>query len=169
MRTHSPADADIRVYTFKEGLLSTVAHDLQIRATRFEIVVDPNTAAVRGRIEAASLEVVCAMKDGREDPGTLSAGNKADIQDNMRKEVLNSAKFLSILFESTRVTDTEVTGRLTLRGVTREIRLSVRVEGDRRIGEARLDQRDWGIKPYSALLGALKIQPEVKIVVSLPL
>lgn len=168
MRSHSPADADVRVFTYKEGLLSTVAHDLQLRATRFEIVVDPNTGAVRARIEAGSVEVVCAMRDGREDPGTLSASNKADIVENMRKEVLNSAKYLSILFESTRVTDSEVTGKLTLRGVTRDVRLSVRVEGDRRIGETRLDQRDWGIKPYSALLGALKIQPEVRVVVSLP-
>lgn len=168
MRTLSPADVDIRVFTFKEGLLSTVAHDLQIKVNRFEIVVDPVTCAVRARIEAGSLEVVCAMKDGREDPGTLSASNKADIQDNIRKDVLNSAKFISIVFESTSVSDTAVTGKLTLHGVTREIRLAVRQEGARRVGEVRLDQREFGIKPYSALLGALKIQPEVLVRISLP-
>lgn len=168
MRTLSPADVDIRVFTFKEGLLSTVAHDLQIKVNRFEIVVDPNSGAVRARIEAGSLEVVCAMKDGREDPGTLSASNKADIQDNIRKDVLNSAKFISIVFESTSVSDTAVTGKLTLHGVTREIRLAVRQEGARRVGEVRLDQREFGIKPYSALLGALKIQPEVLVRISLP-
>lgn len=169
MRTLSPADVDIRVFTFKEGLLSTVAHDLQIKVNRFEIVVDPVTCAVRARIEAGSLEVVCAMKDGREDPGTLSASNKADIQDNIRKDVLNSAKFISIVFESTSVSDTAVTGKLTLHGVTREIRLAVRQEGARRVGEVRLDQREFGIKPYSALLGALKIQPEVLVRISLPI
>lgn len=169
MRTLTSADVDIRVFTFKEGLLSTVAHDLQIRVTRFEVIVDPNTCAVRARMEAGSLEVICAMKDGREDPGALSASNKADIQNNIRKEVLNSAKFASILFESTHVSETAVSGKLTLHGVTREVRLAVSVEGQRRVGELRLDQRDFGIKPYSALLGALKIQPEVLARISIPL
>lgn len=168
MRTLSPETADIAVFTYKEGLLSTVAHDLKLKVHRFEIVVDPSTSAVRARIEAGSLAVVSAMKDGREDPGALSASNRADIEQNIRKEVLNSARFASIVFESTTVTDAEVTGKLTLNGVTREVRLSVTLDGDRRVGEARLDQRDFGIKPYSALLGALKIQPHVVVRVSLP-
>ena len=169
MRTLYPGTAEIRVFTYKEGLLSTVAHDLQLSVNRFEIVVDPNTAAVRARIEAGSLEVKCAMKDGREDPGALSASNKADIEQNIKKEVLHSAKFISIVFESTSVSDTEVTGKLTLHGITRDVRLSVTQDGERRVGELRLDQRDFGIKPYSALLGALKIQPHVLVRVSLPI
>ena len=82
---------------------------------------------------------------------------------------MNSAKFISIVFESTSVSDAEVTGKLTLHGITRDVRLSVTQDGERRVGELRLDQRDFGIKPYSALLGALKIQPHVLVRVSLPL
>src|SRR4051812_4209200 len=36
-----PASAECLVYTFKEGLLSAVAHDLKIRVERFEIEVTP--------------------------------------------------------------------------------------------------------------------------------
>ena len=32
-------------------------------------------------------------------------------------------------------------------------------------GSAAVKQTDWGIKPYSALFGALKVNDEVKVVV----
>jgi polyisoprenoid-binding protein YceI len=32
-------------------------------------------------------------------------------------------------------------------------------------GSAKVNQSDWGIKPYSALFGALKVNDEVKVVV----
>ena len=32
-------------------------------------------------------------------------------------------------------------------------------------GDAAVKQSDWGIKPYSALFGALKVNDEVKVVV----
>ena len=31
--------------------------------------------------------------------------------------------------------------------------------------EARIDQRDFGIKPYSAMFGTLKVKPEVVVTV----
>jgi hypothetical protein len=34
------------------------------------------------------------------------------------------------------------------------------------VAEFRIDQRDFGIKPYSAMLGTLKIKPEVVVRVS---
>ena len=64
---------------------------------------------------------------------------------------------------STQVTPTEVVGKLTLHGVTREIRCTRSGE----LVEARLDQRDFGIKPYSAMFGTLKVKPEVVVTVRL--
>ncbi len=168
MNTHGPARADIRVFIYKEGLLSTVAHDLQLRITRFEISLSPSGQGFWARIEASSVEVISAMKDGHEDPGALSASNKAEILSNIRKEVLHSDKYNSVVFESTAVSEGQVSGKLTLHGVTREIRVKVRDEGGERVGEVRLDQRDFNIKPYSALFGALKVQPEVLVRVTIP-
>ena len=169
MRVLGPDTADIRVFTYKEGLLSKVAHDLELRVGRFEIAVDPNTGSVRARIEARSLEVVNALRNGVQDPNMLTPSNKAEILDNLRKDVLHTDKWTSIVFESTSVSDTLVTGRLSLHGITREIQVTVRQEADARVGEVRLDQRDFGIRPYSAMLGALKVQPEVLVRVRMPL
>ena len=45
-----------------------------------------------------------------------------------------------------------------------EIELSVSSKGEVS-GGATLRQTDWGIKPYSALFGALKVADEVEVVV----
>ena len=168
MITLGPQTADVRVFAFKEGLLSTVAHDLQLKLNRFEISWNPATNAYWARLEASSIEVVCAMRNGVEDHGALSAANRAEILGNLRKDVLHFDKYNSVVFDSSSVSDSEITGRLTLHGVTRPIRLSLRDEAGQRIGEARLDQRDFNIRPFSALLGALKVQPEVLVRVTVP-
>jgi polyisoprenoid-binding protein YceI len=56
-----------------------------------------------------------------------------------------------------------VRGELTLVGTTRPIAFDVIVDGDRLSGSAVITQSDWGIKPYSALFGALKVADEVEI------
>jgi polyisoprenoid-binding protein YceI len=154
--TKRPAEAF--VYTFKEGLLSAVAHDLKIRVERVELEVDGETA-VRATFDAGSLRVVTTRRDGADAPGLLPTMLYGEIEKNIRNDVLKPAKFPQVKFESTSVTPGEVLGRLTLCGVTREIRC--KREGDR--VEARLDVRDFGIKPYSAMLGTLKVKPEVVV------
>lgn len=161
-----PDRAQIRVFTYKEGLLSTVAHDLQLAARRFQITVEG--ATVRAEIDPASLEVVSAMKAGALDPGTLKDKDKAEIAGNLRDDVLHVSRHPSIRFESTALDATTLRGRLTLHGATREIALSLQDSPGRRRAEVKLDQRDFGIKPYSALLGALKVQPVVKVEIELP-
>jgi hypothetical protein len=37
------------------------------------------------------------------------------------------------------------------------------------VGRARIDQRDFGITPFSAMMGTLKVQPHVDIEVRVPL
>lgn len=165
-----PDRAQIRVFTYKEGLLSTVAHDLQIAVRRFQITVEdtPEGITVRAEIDAGSLEVVSAMKAGALDPGTLKDKDKAEIAGNIRDDVLHVSRHPSIRFESTSLEASTLRGRLTLHGATREITLSLQDSPGRRRAELKLDQRDFGIKPYSALLGALKVQPVVKVEIELP-
>jgi hypothetical protein len=44
----------------------------------------------------------------------------------------------------------------------------VRADGDRWVTDLKLHQPDFGIKPFSAALGALKVKPDVIIRVSVP-
>ena len=64
------ATAECLVFTYKAGLLAGVAHDLKLRAERFEIAIDDE--GIRAQFDAASLRVVCAQaggKDIREEAG----------------------------------------------------------------------------------------------------
>jgi hypothetical protein len=154
--------AEVLVFTFKDGLLSAVAHDLKIRVDGVQLETDGETFA-RATFDAGSLKVVTPRKNGVDASSLLPQLAYAEIERNIRSDVLRVAKFPQIRFETTQVSATAVTGKLTLCGVTRE--LTCTRSGD--LVEARLDQRDFGIKPYSAMLGTLKVKPEVIVTVQL--
>ncbi len=166
MARHDPSSAEVLVFTFKEGLLSAVAHDLKLRVGRFTIEVDGGAA--RGEFDARSLSVVCAVQDGKDAPAALSEVMRAEIERNAARDVLDASRHPSIRFETTSVTPAAVAGNLTLCGVTRPVRGERHDQPGRAVAEFRLDQRDFGIRPYSAMFGTLKIKPEVRVVVSIP-
>ena len=161
MARYDASSAEILVFTFKEGLLSAVAHDLKLKATKFTLDVEGTSAKLD--LDAGSIRVVTAMKDGAENPSAIPASKYAEIEKNATGDVLQVKKFPTIQFVSTSVTDTEVVGNLTLHGQTQQVR-------GRRSGntaEFRIEQRHFGIKPFSAMLGALKVKDEVLVKISL--
>jgi hypothetical protein len=166
-------NADVLVFTFKEGLLSAIAHDLEIRVTTFAIHVDEATNAIDATFDARSLKVMGAMKDGAKSPGALSDSDKHKIEANLADDVLHVKKHPEIRFVSTSVdeetdgTGYRVRGRLTLCGQTHDIGFVTRTDGEGQVAEVKLDQPTWGIKPYSAMLGTLKIKPEVIVRIAL--
>lgn len=162
MSRHDASQAEVWIFTFKEGALSALAHDLKIAVTKLQL--EATEVAVTASFEASSLRVVCPRKEGRDNPGALPTLLYGEIEKNIAKDVLEAGKFPLVRFQSTRITPTEVIGQLTLHGVTREIRCTRAADG--RV-EARLDQRDFGIKPYSAMFGTLKVKPEVVVSVRL--
>jgi polyisoprenoid-binding protein YceI len=171
MAHYDAASAECLVFTFKEGLLSAIAHDLRIRVTRFDVDVE-GTSAVRARFDADSLRVVSAMHDGVPNEATLSDGDKQKIEGNIRDDVLAAKKHPEIRFDATKITPEgegfRVEGDLALHGQTRPIAFHARPEGDRLVAEVTLHQPDFGIKPYSAMLGTLKIKPDVRVRCSIP-
>ena len=56
-----------------------------------------------------------------------------------------------------------VTGLLRLRGEERPVSFAVSSNGPTITASLRVDQCDWGIKPYSALLGALRVDACVTV------
>lgn len=160
MARYDASTAEILVFTFKEGLLSAVAHDLKLKATKFSLEVEGNSA--RLELEAGSLRVVNAMKDGVDAPSMVPSSKFPEIEENAR-ETIGAKKFPTIQFVTTEVSETSIAGKLTLHGQTHEVR------GTRSGSsvELRFDQRTFGIKPFSAMLGALKVKPEVKVSVKL--
>jgi polyisoprenoid-binding protein YceI len=158
--------AEVVILTFKEGLLSAVAHDLKLKLGRFTIAAE--TDRLVGEFDTGSVRVLEAMRDGHEQVGALSASMKADIEKNIVHDVLDTRKHPTARFETTHVTPHSVEGRLTLHGVTKAVSGVRSDTGGQRVAEFHIDQRDFGIKPYSAMLGTLKIKPEVVVRVSVP-
>lgn len=150
-------DVTIEVRTFKEGLLSRVAHDLKLEVGSVEVGDDWSA-----RIDPASLRVVCAMKKGTPDLRALSDRDKRSIEGSLRDDVLHVARHPEIRFRPTSVERDRVQGELLLHGVRRPLELQFRS------GQAvvRLHQPDFGIRPFSAMMGTLKVQPTVEVVVT---
>lgn len=174
MPRYDSSTADCRIFTFKEGLLSAVAHDLELVVGTFEIDVAEDRAEVSATFDPGSIRVVDAVVDGRRSPGTLSDKDKKKIEANIVSDVLGR-RSQPIRFRSSEVRPLssdagwEVRGELTLTGRTVAVTVPVRREPDALVGEVTLHQPDFGIKPYSAMLGALKVRPDVRVRVRMPL
>lgn len=167
MAAFSPRNASAEVLTFKEGLLSPIAHDLRIRVQRFEVSVDGGE--VCGDFDLGSLVVVCARKDQEDEPGTLSDADKAKIRDTIQAEVLHTSRYPETHFEAdlNELADGVVPGVLELHGEEREVRARVVEEPAGVRVSVDVHQPDFGIKPYSAMFGTLRVRADVVIEVLL--
>ena len=151
------SNADCRVFTYKDGLLSPFGHDLELKVTRFTI--EEKDGVVEARFSPDSFEVVNAT--GGAVP--LLPRDRASIPETIAKDIL---KRKEIVFRSTRISDDEVRGSLTLAGRTREIVCKHQIDGVRHTATARIHQPDFAITPYRAMLGALRLKADIDIKVS---
>ncbi|MSP61885.1 MAG: YceI family protein [Myxococcales bacterium] len=167
-----PPAAECLVFTFKEGLLSPIAHDLKLAVGRFSIAIDAAALSVTARFDASSLRVVSALHGGAEAPGALSPRDRATIEEHLRDEVLEARRHPEIAFRSTAVTAVpggfHITGLLALHGRERPLAVVAHRRGDHLVAEIALHQPDFGIQPYRAMLGTLRIRPDVRVRLTLP-
>lgn len=157
----------VLVFTYKEGLLSRLAHDLQIECHRFEI--ERHGTEVTGRFALGSLRVDGAVQHGRVAPGVLSDGDRRKIEQTMADDVLESRRFAEATLRATLVPATRtLEGSLTLHGRTASLPpVVVQRRGAQWVAEVTLQPSRWGIAPYRALAGALKLQDRVMVRVEL--
>jgi len=172
--THYRLDAGqsrFTVQAFAEGLFSPFGHDPVIAIRDFEGKAEcaPETleaAKLRVKVKADSLAVADDIKEK----------DRREMEQMMREQVLETARFPEITFESTRVNASRlsggryrarVVGDLTLHGVTgRNLWIQAEVtpgeESLRAQGEFTLRQTDYRIKPVSVAGGTLKVKNELK-------
>ena len=168
-----PSTANCLVFTYKEGLLSAVAHDLQLRVERFAITVDDAAWRVDARFDARSLRVVGVMRDGVAHPDALGDADKRSIEQTVAREVLHADRHPEIRFGSEAASadgdEVRVQGTLSLHGVERPLLVPVRRRADGAwTAEVRLDQPDFGIRPYRAMLGTLRVRADVVVTLVVP-
>jgi polyisoprenoid-binding protein YceI len=172
-----PAQSSLVVQLFKDGVAARLGHDHVVHARELSGTVaydprNPEASSIRVAVEVGSLIA--------DDPGTRrkfglagepSASDRAEIDKAMKADgQLAAARFPSMTFTSTAIATQPdgrvlVTGRLTIRGVTNELKFPAQmsVEDARLRGRAQLKfkQSSFGYPPYSALLGAIKNKDEV--------
>ena len=165
-------DARCRVFTYKEGLLSAVAHDLEIDVARFWVEWPDDASRLTAELDARSLHVLHAVHDGRAAPNALSERDRRKIEQNIVEEVLSASRHPTVRFEASlawaggRPT---IEGTLTLLGRSRPVRPTVSEQGGELLARATLHQPDFGITPYSAMLGTLQIKPDVTVEMRIPI
>jgi polyisoprenoid-binding protein YceI len=156
-----PDDGTLAVRTGRTGTVAKAGHDLLIHVTKWAGTLETGDApSVALDADATSLKV----REGSGGMKALDDGDLANIEQTIDDEVL---KRQDISFRSTRVEETadglSVTGDLTLRGATRPIAFDLALTDDRVRGVAVVKQTEWGMKPYTALFGALKVADEVRV------
>jgi YceI-like domain len=156
-------NAELLVFTFKEGLLSKLAHDLKLKLGKFSLELDGE--ALAGVFDLSTLKVVSPRRDGVDDAGLMPTRFYAEIEKNAREDVLETRKFPMARLAAA-VGASAIAGQLTLHGQTRPVECTLKETDRARIAEAWLDVRDFGLKPYSAMLGTLKVKPKVQVIVT---
>jgi hypothetical protein len=155
-----PDNATLTVRTGRGGAAAKAGHDLVLEVTRWSATLGDDAAELTA--DARSLRV----RHGSGGISPLGAEEKAGIAQTIDDDVLRGA---AIAFRSTRVArrdDTvEVAGELELAGQRRPLTFTLHQRDGGVAGSARIKQTDWGMKPYSALFGTLKVADEVEVVI----
>jgi polyisoprenoid-binding protein YceI len=154
----------IHLFTFRKGMAARLGHDLRLSVD--DAAIDYRDGHVRVEIAATSLHVDGAVKAGALDPRGLGADDRHTILVTMREQVLEVAAHPTIVYEGdTRVAvdRVDVDGRLTLHGRALPLPLQLRRQGDRLVGEVTLQPSRWGIAPFKALGGTLRVDDRIVV------
>ncbi|MFB7109148.1 YceI family protein [Streptomyces sp. NPDC056291] len=165
-----PPTGRLLIKTGRAGLGRKAGHDLTIEATRWSgnaliVASDPGQSSVTVTVETGSLTV----REGTGGVKPLTDADKAEIKRTLEGEgVLHTAQHPTIAFRSTSITGTpgsfEIAGELTIKGRTHPVTVHGASDRDGMVcGSATVTQSAWGIKPYSAFLGALRLADDVRI------
>src|SRR5690606_40678186 len=140
-----------RVFRERGALLSRLAHDVELRLARFEVVESENS--VRVEFEPDALVVEGALTNGVVDPSTLSAADRSEIERNLRQalktDVYPQGSFIGTFQQKDDVVLVE--GSLTLLGEQRHVTWTLAPRGDQVVGNLTLEPTRSRIARYRAL------------------
>lgn len=160
-----PDSGELLLRTGVAGSASRMGHRLTIamRAWHAEVEWDGDEpTAVEVTVDLDSLDVL--RGEGGMTP--LTGAEKGLIRSNALK-TLRAKKFPQAVFRSTSVERSgsvvRLVGVLDLAGHSAEQTVEVQVSDDSLAGAASVRHSEFGIKPYSMLMGAMKVADEVGV------
>jgi polyisoprenoid-binding protein YceI len=147
-----------------------VGHDLVIEVGQWNATVavgdDGTPTSVSLQADPSSLKVL----EGHGGVKPLTDSDRNEIRSNIDEKILRHP----ITFTSSSVEHSDgrliVHGDLSMAGTARPAGFELAVDEHGRVsGTLPVAQSEWGIKPYRALMGALKVRDSVDIVLDAPL
>lgn len=163
------SDGELLIRTGVAGPAAAMGHRLSIAMRRWQATThwdadEPVSAELT--VDVGSLEVV--RGEGGLTP--LSGPEKVLVRSNALRS-LNARQFPRITFAANAIEKTDggyrLTGTLTIHGKTRKQTVDVRTDdlddSWRLSSETTVRQSEFGIKPYSQLLGSLKVADDVTV------
>ena len=152
-----------------------LAHDLILTANKWSgtLNVDadnPGASSAELTIDARSIEIVEAVGGMK----SLSDKDRKDIGKNIDDKVLQTGKFPELKFASTSVSGSapnfQAAGNMTIVGNTKPVNVDLNVNGTQVVAKTSISQKEFGIKPFSAMMGAIKLRDDVdfELTVDLP-
>ena len=154
--------------TGRGGAAAKAGHDLVLHVTAWEGTLKLGETPSATSIELAADGTSLRVHRGTGGMQALGDDDKASIHQSIDDDVL---KRRGITFSSTAAQPAAdggriaVEGDLTLAGATRPIAFELAIGGDGELSAtAVVTQTRWGMKPYSALFGALKVLDDVEVV-----
>ena len=163
------SDGELLIHTGVTGPAAAVGHRLTIAIRRWQATTRWNSdrpVAAELTVDVGSLEVV--RGEGGLTP--LSGPEKILVRSNALR-ALNARRFPRITFAANTIEKLDagyrLTGTLTIHGKARPQTVDVHTDdlgdGWRISSETVIKQSEFGVKPYSQLLGSLKVADDVSV------
>ena len=162
--TFGPDNATLIVRTKKAGAAAKAGHDLEIQVQQWSAQLElGESSSASLSADSTSFRVIAATG------GVAPFGPEEEkaVPQTVNEEVLMGEP---IEFQASRVEadrgghSVAIEGELEIRGVRRPVSFTINSGFDGRLsGSAKLTQSQWGIEPYTALFGTLKVADEIEI------
>jgi hypothetical protein len=165
MRLELAPESHVLIDLRATGLLRAVGHDPTLTARPEPLVLEVPEGDIDVAVHAGF------RVDAIEPPADIDAGDRERMRDNLRgRDVLDGARHPLVELRGQYSGTTErgrLHGQLAIRGALRPFGMDVRIEQEgavlRATGawEGRLT--DLGIKPFKALMGALRLEDWIRL------
>ncbi len=161
-----PATGTLTVRTRKGGAASKAGHNLLIEVTEWAATLEVGDGGGDSRIELTADPRSLRVREGSGGISALDDGDKTGIEKTIDDEVLRGG---AIAFRSTAVEGGSgsdrlaVSGEVSVGGHGQPVSFELSCADARLTGSATVTQTGFGLRPYSALFGTLKVLDELTV------
>jgi polyisoprenoid-binding protein YceI len=174
-----PQSSELHIQVFRGGTLSKFGHNHVVSSRNLSgrVWLHPEFARSGFELVAPVNDLVvddpqARRKAGSEFPPDVPQADQDGTRKNMlRSDVLDGERFRELTVKSAQISGTleapRIIARITIKDVSRDVAVPVKIAttGGRLTASGAFDvqQTDFGIKPFTAALGALAVQDRLHI------